>query len=111
MYNVDKDNIDDSAVVFIYFALRRRKHNYVAKHRPKSKSLIMNHSCPLSTMNPWTKTINSLDFGGKGLKLVDPWTENIASWGNKLCAGNTQAYTYGGSKGGRIQRKRWKQTH
>ena len=35
----------------------------------------MNHSYPLSTMNPWTKTINSLDFGGKGLKLVDPWTE------------------------------------
>ena len=35
----------------------------------------MNHSYPLSTMNPWTKTINSLNFGGKGLKLVDSWTE------------------------------------
>ena len=35
----------------------------------------MNHRLSSIYYKPLNKTINSLNFEGKGLKLVDPWTE------------------------------------
>ena len=67
---------------------------------------IMNHHFSPIYYEPLNKNNKQFGFWREGFEISRSLNGNIASWGNKLCAGNTQANTYGGSKGGRIQWKR-----